>query len=307
MLTPEQLAVAVRANMAYRVGVADWPILASKIDPHSLAGSANAFAQRVADFQAAHPPLVVDGAMGPKTQASVRGVAWTPPLGQPRIIAGGKDVPAPGLHVVAWSDPGGLSFKGEPGWSPRGAAKVDLIVLHHDGARTSHGCYQTLLARDYAVQFMLDAPDARGEVVIYQALDAGLAIAYHAGPVNARSVGVEICNPVDLALDDPKRPRPRVPVGWPQFGDPKAIRLGFYPEQVVACRRLVDVLCDAFGVPRALPGKNGVVAPTKDTRVAAGIFKGVCAHAQISSQKWDPCGAATQLWPGMIANGYVVS
>lgn len=303
ILTPDQIAVAVRANSTYRTRVADFDSLLRVIGVPDLTRAQDA-ARAVALWQAAHPPLVADGALGPKTAAAIRGHAWAPPSGHEHIVCLRRSVEARGLRVVTWRDHGGLSFAGEPGWYRRNAdaPPPNLVVLHHDGARSSHGCFQTLLARDLAVQFMVDA-----DGTVYQAIDAA-DVAFHAGIVNARSVGIEINNPVEVKFDDPKQPRPRVKIGTPQYGargpDPDAIVLGFHPAQVQATLLLVDLLCSTFKIPRQVPGANGKVAVAKDVRVAAGAFAGVCGHLHVSAKKNDP---GTALLGYFVEDGYVVA
>ena len=303
LLTAEQLLVAIRATATYRASSGGFAELLHAIGLPVMAPPEDV-ATMVALWQAEHPPVVVDGALGPKTAAAIRGSTWRPPIGHEHIIVGGRSIEARGLRVVRWRESGGLSFVGEPGWAARAQAAdgPNLIVLHHDGARSSQGCYQTLLARSLAVQFMVDT-----DGTVYQALDA-LAVASHAGVVNGRSVGIEVNNPVELRFDDAKHPRPRVKIGTPQYGargpDPDAIVLGFHPAQVQATLLLVDLLCATFKIPRQLPGANGKVAVVKDTRVAAGTFAGVCGHLAVTSRKFDP-GAA--LLGYFVEDGYVVA
>ena len=58
--------------------------------------------------------------------------------------------------------------------------------------------------------------------------------------------------------------------------------------------QLVDVLCERFGIPRALPtGGNNVVKG-----LAPAGFKGVCGHYHLSKSKPDP---GLSLWPGLLA------
>ncbi|MCB9857741.1 MAG: N-acetylmuramoyl-L-alanine amidase [Phycisphaerales bacterium] len=66
---------------------------------------------------------------------------------------------------------------------------VDLFVLHYDVCGTSRRCFHVLHdRRGLSVHFMLDL-----DGTIYQTLDLKER-AWHAGPANDRSVGVEIAN-----------------------------------------------------------------------------------------------------------------
>jgi N-acetyl-anhydromuramyl-L-alanine amidase AmpD len=67
--------------------------------------------------------------------------------------------------------------------------KVDIFVLHYDAAGTSQRCFEVLQERrGLSVHFLLDV-----DGTIYQTLDLAEQ-AWHAGELNARSVGVEIAN-----------------------------------------------------------------------------------------------------------------
>jgi hypothetical protein len=300
MLTADQLTTATRLYPRLRArdpSSFDAMIRAMGIDPRAPVAEV---VQAVAAWQAAHPPLVADGVPGVKTSAVLRGETWQPPDGDEYLIVGGKRVLVRGIRVVTWQELGGLSFYGQPGWTKR-TAVTDLFVAHHDAARFSHGCHQTLLARDLAVHLMLD-----GDGTVYQALDLAGAEAYHAKGVNPRSVGVEINNPVDPKLDNPAKPRPRVKVGWKQYGNPNAIMLGLHPSQIFTLLVLADAITSAFGIPRRLPTQAAPGWDAPDPRVASGEFSGVCFHGHVTEKKWDPSGATAQLRPAFRDAGYSV-
>lgn len=76
------------------------------------------------------------------------------------------------------------------GWSlPLLQRSVDLFVYHYDACGTSRRCFRVLQdLRGLSVHFMLDV-----DGTIYQTLDVKER-AWHAGPANDRSVGIEIAN-----------------------------------------------------------------------------------------------------------------
>lgn len=76
------------------------------------------------------------------------------------------------------------------GWSLKRLQQyVDLFVLHYDVCGTSRRCFKVLQDdRGLSVHFMLDV-----DGTIYQTLDVKER-AWHAGPENDRSVGVEIAH-----------------------------------------------------------------------------------------------------------------
>lgn len=67
--------------------------------------------------------------------------------------------------------------------------RIDLFVIHYDACGTSRRCFEVLHDhRCLSVHFMLDV-----DGTIYQTLDVKER-AWHAGPANDRSVGIEIAN-----------------------------------------------------------------------------------------------------------------
>jgi hypothetical protein len=250
--------------------------------------ASEAFAGHVATFQAEHGGLTVDGILGPKTLAALHGTTWTPPV-RDYLIASGKRVSVP-FPVVTWDEPGGLSFYGQGGWNERrrpDGRGVDLFVLHWDGCTSAHQCFHVLLERGLSVHLMLD-----GDGTVYQALDLAAARAWHAGQANERSIGVEIQNPVRLHRNRWQRP-PRATVAEACANRPGTWKhLDFYDIQKRRAVELAEVLCERFGIPRALPTKGGQVLRS----LAPRRFRGVCGHYHVSSRKPDP---GMSLWPGL--------
>lgn len=94
--------------------------------------------------------------------------------------------PAEGCDV-----PRRYAYRSDP--DPRTA--VDLVVVHYDVAWTSRNCFKVLHdIRGLSCHFLLDV-----DGTIYQTLDVAER-ARHAGPVNDRSVGIEIAHPGPLDL-----------------------------------------------------------------------------------------------------------
>jgi N-acetylmuramoyl-L-alanine amidase len=167
--------------------------------------------------------------------------------------------------------------------------------LHLDGCRSSRQCYDVLIERGLSAHLLLDR-----DGTIYQTLDLQGACAFHAGKVNSRSIGVEICNPERLERNDPMEARPVVTLGVSNAG-PNGMRspmLGFYPRQVEAVIALTRALASLFPIPLVLPKAVEPDAPAgvsqgRDTRVANGEFRGICGHYHLQSNKIDP---GTALW-----------
>ncbi|MEM6260528.1 MAG: N-acetylmuramoyl-L-alanine amidase [Planctomycetota bacterium] len=138
-----------------------------------------------------------------------------------------------GTPVVLWTDPGGYdAYRTEARFAPRGQhrfadiaekvgtpnryglrfertmsdqqfarhrggkwtleelqQRIDLFVIHYDACGTCRRCFEVLHDhRGLSVHFMLDV-----DGTIYQTLDLKER-AWHAGPYNDRSVGIEIAN-----------------------------------------------------------------------------------------------------------------
>lgn len=248
------------------------------------------FAERVALFQK-EQGLTVDGILGPKTAAALKGASFEPPVGEFLIIAGER-VPVP-FPIVTWDEPGGMSFYGKNGWAKRrdpSGNGVNLFVLHWDGCTSARQCFHVLLERGLSVHLMLD-----GDGTVYQALDLAEANAWHAGAVNERSIGIEIQNPVHVHRNKWQKPE-RALVREPGVhGAPAYQHLDFYDIQKKRVVELAEVLCERFGIPRALPREgSGEVGRA----LAATDFRGVCGHYHVSKSKPDP-GLA--LWPALEA------
>jgi N-acetyl-anhydromuramyl-L-alanine amidase AmpD len=309
-LTDDQLARAASANPRWRERLGPtWPsdaqLAAAGAAPLQGPGDF-AFAEAVAAYQL-KKGLGFDGICGKVTAASLRNVAAPAPVGAPLLIVGGEPLPAPGCRVVPFTDPDGLSFVDRPVWRRRPPdSPVDLFVLHHDGCRSSRQCYDVLIERGLSVHLMLDR-----DGTIYQALDLLTAQAFHAGPVNARSVGVEICNPELVERNDPDDPRPVMSLEVTNAGSAGARRqvLGFYPKQVEAVVSLARAISAIFRLPANLPAATSPtstagVTRRVDPRVLAGGFSGTCGHYHVKDAKVDP---GVSLWQPLRNAGFDVA
>lgn len=144
--------------------------------------------------------------------AAERGTAAAARPGDEIVVCGQRF--HTGAPVVLWTDKGGYDFHyskagsripshvrispltdaqaaqvRREGWTPEFLRQnVDQFVIHYTVEGTSRLCYQTLLKRGLAVQFMLDL-----DGTIYQTMDLQEE-APHATKANGRSVGVEIAN-----------------------------------------------------------------------------------------------------------------
>lgn len=285
LLTDHWLRRAQQLNPYYQARLgwsvpSGWPTDVSSED----------FAETVADFQK-QGGLTLDGIVGPKTAAAMRGATFTPPAGE-FLIVGGKRVPV-SFPVVTWDEPNGMSFYGKPGWSKRRdptGAGVNLFVLHWDGCTSARQCFHVLLERGLSVHLMLD-----GDGTLYQALDLADARAWHGGDVNERSIGIEIQNPVALHRNKWQKPERPIVSEAGVHGGRAYEHLDFYDIQKRRVVELSEVICAHFAIPRALPtNERGEVLKA----LASPSFAGVCGHYHVSRSKPDP---GLTLWPGLQA------
>jgi N-acetyl-anhydromuramyl-L-alanine amidase AmpD len=231
-----------------------------------------------------------------------------------------------GTRVVRWTEPGGFdayrlhrhaepeivapadepertarfdTFRG--GLDPATAARVrergfdlpDLcrvvrqVVLHYDAAGSASKCFTILHdRRGLSCHFLLDL-----DGTVYQTLDVKER-AWHAGPANDRSVGIEIANlgaypdrealgPSGPGEPEPERGRIRGRELWQR---------PFTDAQYEALSRLVFALCRVLAIPAVAPrDAAGRVIENDLPPVEEMIrFPGLVAHFHVSAAKVDP-------------------
>jgi hypothetical protein len=293
-LTPEQVAYAVQRNpyWMHELG-SQW---AGGLISAQDAGSP-LFAEDVYTFQVTND-LATDGICGPETNALAAGGEYVPPAGTEYLLISGAHVPCD-FKVVSPDEDGAMVFTKNFYVTP--LLTPTLFVLHWDGCKSSRSCYEVLLQRGLSVQFMLDA-----DGTVYQGIDPGTGTCWHAGSVNRRAWGVEICNPVYLNRQNPNHPRPITTMGV--RGDKTKI-LGFYPEQLDAVIKLCHWVCEYTGIPKQLPSHNGSVGVYNSYIRGPGDawqvngFTGVCGHFHQDDNKCDP---GMDLWQPLINSGFKV-
>lgn len=211
---------------------------------------------------------------------------------QPFIAVGGQQIMLDGGASCLGFQQHGLAFSsGHPRTAP-----VDLVVLHDTaGEQDGKGVFATLEKRRLSIHFVIDRKG-----LIWQFLDPATHVAWHAGAVNGRSVGIETANVVfppnlkpglfsnlrKYVLTGKEKLMGR-PVVVDDYRGAKRRILGHFEAQKEAARALVAALLEAFpGVPHRLPRIAGT-GKLHGLRVEDG-WAGVAAHLHFSEHHCDP-------------------
>lgn len=173
--------------------------------------------------------------------------------------------------------------------SRRASGLLNYIVLHHDACLRAVGgprsgmrsCYGTLMRRGLSTHFCIG-----NDGTVYQFLDPGEWSAWHAGrEVNQRSIGIDISNACELRYAE--RYTRRRPIMTQKINGGRVRWTAPYWIQIEALKKLLALLCPAFGIPADIPRGThdrpimGYVRP---------LPSGILAHFHISKCKSDPFG-----------------
>jgi hypothetical protein len=163
----------------------------------------------------------------------------------------------------------------------RRAAPPTSIVLHDTVGHTARGAQDTLDQKGYATHFFVDLDGA-----VYQCMDPATEYGAHCQGNNERSIGVDV-----VAILDPKHAtdaqrRRVVDRDWSAAGGRwRGKVVDYTPEQRGIVVLLVTALCDTFGIPHfVIDSMTGYGQKVPGLTPA---FRGVLAHAQWSTQRWD--------------------
>jgi len=227
-------------------------------------------------------PKGVDGWFGKNTEAAIQAAI----AARAQSPASDKLVVTPGgPRFVAYDDAGGLDLRKAKKFGTR-KTKPALLVLHWPaGVQDAKKLHRMLSTtdRDVSTHFAVDATG------VYQYLPLS-ARAWHAGNVNAASIGIDICQSPEvedfdaekkLGKNAPKRKNPT------KRGPAEILALD--PTLAANTRWLVDALCAQFNIPKNAPRANGVVSHNVQFTDEASRkgWSGVVGHHHCSSNKWD--------------------
>lgn len=224
--------------------------------------------------------LEVDGLVGPNTHR----IATSAKLSEKDqyIWCGGSKVPINWPKVIVMGETGELTIPAK-NFKKKKGRKPSMFVVHWDACLSSASCAAVLKDRGLSVHFCID-----NDGTIYQLVDCD-DIAYHAGTVNAMSVGVEISNafyPKFQTWYEKNGFGPR-----PVLSNTKIHKgtipshLGFYKIQEEALSVLVKTVCNWYGIPLQTPAEI-----TEVPEVARGSYKGVVSHYHVTAGKIDCAG-----------------
>jgi hypothetical protein len=188
--------------------------------------------------------------------------------------------------VVLWDSPNGLKAKDGNYQKSKSLRNPSLFVNHWDVCLSSSICQKVLDQRGISVHFLID-----NDGTIYQTMDIN-DIAWHASPVNSKSVGVEISNAYYIDkynqwyIDNGLGQRPT----W--TGTVRGIELeehlGFYDVQIKACQALWKAISQACDIPLRCPLIDGKMSDSLYEPVWKN-WSGFIHHFHISDKKID-CG-----------------
>jgi len=171
----------------------------------------------------------------------------------------------------------------------RGERKPNMIVTHWDATTSAEKCKRVLQARGISTHFCID-----NDGIIYQYVDTNNA-AWHAGGVNNYSIGIDFSNAYYLKYN-----RYYVKKGFNErpickdsvvHGIKLKPHLGYYPVQIEAYKKLLEVLCSHYNIPLQTPVTDEGVANTGVVKEAVKKkYKGIICHYHVSRNKIDCAG-----------------
>lgn len=167
----------------------------------------------------------------------------------------------------------------------RRARPAHQLVLHYDVTYSASRTHDVLKRRGLSTHFCIDH-----DGTIVQHHNPALAYCYHVGSkANSGSVGIDLNNPADPAFrarDGQIHGRLRKLTTTVVHGRTVEC-LDYHPEQIVAARELVTLLCEVMGIPQRAPRTvrgemaHGVIDD-------AHLYEGITGHLHHTARKIDP-------------------
>lgn len=296
MLTPTQLQTAVTYNTTKSSTLWKQDSLPAPLNDPKDPATSEAFAQKVANFQAGHD-LVVDGWLGPATLSTIRAVQLAnvvPEVAHPHldasvparlgvsncVVIDGKPFPLPWDLVTAGLTCSNWLLDGETHFKSWARTKPHQHIVIHESVTTSAAATVRVLAQQGLGTHLMIAPD--GHISCHN--DLSKEQPAHANQLNGTSLGIEIVNPYSPLYAKPPFTE-TIPAEWWTWVPQSGKKLYTLPTraQRKALLGLVGWLCQLFPtIPHVLPTKDlkGKIALwDKGSKPAPGIV----AHADFSS------------------------
>lgn len=289
LLTLKQLQVAM-AYYAKRPALkAEFP---EGFAPGVVYGS-EAFICAVAEFQAAHG-LVIDGKAGEVETLPSLDAAYRRADGRAGVlVCRGREYKIEGVRVVNTRSSEGYDFSRYPGHTHGAmkAGKPAAVVVHDSVTRTTDACFRVLLERKGADKKNLGLGTGlmlSPSGTLYQCVPDLVTITYHAGGGwNGVAIGLDVIALLDPSFA-PHSPDRRPPTRWAPQG-----YLDWTSEQKRAIPLILRCLRPILDLGQELPyPKNGGGKPIyceagEKLDLDPKTYRGVVAHGQISSARWD--------------------
>jgi hypothetical protein len=237
-------------------------------------------------FQEEHD-LVMDGKVGPVTfrrLLSARQQDTNTSKFHNHIIIGGEK------HAIDWNTK--VDLIKPSAYKNCNGRKPSMIVTHWDATTSAERCKKVLEGRNISTHFCID-----NDGVINQFVDTS-DIAWHAGNrvVNKKSIGVDFSNAYYTKYNKVytnKMNLPARPILSDSYvhGVHLKPHLGYYKVQIEAYKKLLNVLCDYYGIPLEAPSDvDGQLLTAVHGPSKSGKFKGVVCHYHLTRGKIDCAG-----------------
>lgn len=174
------------------------------------------------------------------------------------------------------------------------SAQPHAIVLHDTVSHTALGAQRTLNVKGYGTHFLIE-PSGR----ILQAANPVTEAVSHCGGFNDLSIGIDVVCILSPKLATAEERTRLIKRPWSAAAGKWAGQvIDHTAAQRTAVARLARALCDSLGIPHyVLDAQVGYGAKVPGLSPA---FRGVLAHAQWSTARWDGLLAVESL----IADGF---
>ena len=166
------------------------------------------------------------------------------------------------------------------------------IVLHDTVSHTADGAQRTLDAEGYGTHFLIE-PSGR----ILQTADPATEAVSHCGGFNDASIGVDVVAILDPSLANAGELTRTIKRSWSASKRSGKV-IDYTTAQRAAVAHLVRALCDHFGIPHYV--LDAQVGYGEKVPGLSPAFRGVLAHSQWSTKRWDGLLAVESL----IAAGF---